>query len=164
LEKTVSNPRYASDLRSLEIGGFAVSALVNAETIIVVVGSSLDAELLDRPVAEMIRDEIDQKGAPDPFRRGVLVSDVEWYRNKRLQQQPAISVGGPVANTLTKEVEETAKPNAKWVTGRLHGAFVSDPKPRVALWGPYAYEGRLSAERFIERPEGLAAFLKLCWK
>lgn len=163
LEKTVSNPRYASDLRSLEIGGFAISALVNQETIIIVVGSHLDAELLDRPVGEMIRDEIDRKGAPNPYRRGIVVSDIEWYRNEQLQQQPTISVGGPVANSLTKEIEETALPNHKWVVGRLHGAFIQTPKPRAALWGPYAYESRLSAERYIERPEGLAGFLKLCW-
>jgi hypothetical protein len=112
----------------------------------------------------MVRDEIDLKGASDPFRRAIVVSDVEWYRNKRIQGQPAISLGGPVANALTKEIEETAPANGKWVVGRLHGAFLQTRQPRAALWGQYANESRLSAERYIERPEGLARFLDLCWK
>lgn len=166
LEQTMSNPHYTSDLRTLEVEGFASLAMIGEETIMVVVGTRIDAELFDRPLAEALRDIIDKKGFPDPSRRAIVVSDVEWYRNERLRCRPSISVGGPITNSLTKELNISAPPDGKWIIGlnRLHGAFVAKPVPRVALWGPFHHDTRRAVERYMERREGLDSFLELCWR
>lgn len=164
LEKTMSNPRYTSDLKSLELNNFDLSTILDQETILLVVGIWIGAELLDRPVAELLRDEIDRRGGTNRCRRGIVVTDRECIDNSELRVYPAIAIGGPSANSLTRELDETAPRNSKWSVGRMNGVFVAGPPPRVGLWGPNATNGRLSAERYIGRSDGLESFLKLAWK
>jgi hypothetical protein len=163
LEKTVSNPRYSSDLKTLEINDYDLSAIVNPETVLIVVGGWVAAELCDRPVAEGLRDEIDRRGQPCPYRRAIVVTDTEWFRSEYLRIQPVIAVGGPIVNALTKELEDSGEQVSKWTVGRLHGVFKEGPPPRAALWGPYASDNPLCVQRYIERAEGLESFLGLCW-
>ena len=74
LSKTMSNPRYADDIFRLD-RTYERSSVINRETIVVVVGTTVIAELLDRAAAELLRDHIDERGVPYPFRRGIVITD-----------------------------------------------------------------------------------------
>ena len=74
----MSNPRYAEDI--FRLGRvYDPRSVVNKESVFVVVGTNLVAELLDRSVAELLRDQIDQRGGKYPFRRGIVITDQGWY-------------------------------------------------------------------------------------
>ncbi len=80
LGKTMANPRYADDLSRLD-RIYDRKAVINRETIIIVIGKSIPVELLDRPVAELFRDEIDRKGGKEhPFRRAIVITDFSVVR------------------------------------------------------------------------------------
>ncbi len=70
----MSNPRYADDIFRLD-RTYERSSVINRETIVVVVGTTVIAELLDRAAAELLRDHIDERGVPYPFRRGIVITD-----------------------------------------------------------------------------------------
>src|SRR5271166_4987942 len=59
------NPRYNFDLLTLD-GKFKLSEVINLKTVIIVVGDGLVSELLDRPVAGLLRDEINRHSGGDP--------------------------------------------------------------------------------------------------
>jgi hypothetical protein len=48
------------------------------ETVVLVTGTSLTAEERDRPLAYLLKSEIDQRGAGHAYRRAVVVGDA-WY-------------------------------------------------------------------------------------
>lgn len=164
LDKTMSNPRYDSDTKCLERYNYELSSIVRAETIILVVGCWVGAELCDRPVAEMIRDEIDKRGKENPYRRGVVVTDAEWSRNAPLRSCPAIAVGGPSANSLTSELDKKAAEDSRWRLGRTVRVFSSGPPPKIALWGDGVHETSVCVEAFLKEPGVLDRFLEMCWK
>lgn len=160
LEVTVSNPHYGHDLKTLD-GSWDLTKVLGPETILIVTGCSLMAELLDRPVAEMLRDEIDRRGTPSSYRRGIVIGDIWWSREMNLHSCPVISIGSSAANTLTDEI---AASGDRWEINGLCGAFLHEQAPRVALWGELAVETRASVEHYIQHPDGLAEFLKICWE
>jgi hypothetical protein len=71
LSKTMSNPKYADDIFKLD-RTYDKDAVINKETVIIVVGAGIVAELLDRPAAELLRDHIDHQGGSSPFFAGTL--------------------------------------------------------------------------------------------
>jgi hypothetical protein len=171
LSNTMSNPRYAEDIYRLD-KSYDRHAIINKETVIVVVGTTVVAELLDRPAAEFLRDHIDQKDAEYPFRRGIVVSDQTWFDEaKVLLHNPVISIGGPPANKLSAEFNNwtPSKPGeGKYsIPGGVAriGFYRPNPRglPQVALWGETAGETREAVEHYVRNEKGLDAFLKMCW-
>lgn len=160
LEKTVSNPNYRSDLKTLE-DRWDITQIIGPETIIIVTGSHTVCELLDRPVAEIIRDEIDRQGDISAGQRGIIVGDLGWFKDAELQSHHVISLGGPSINPLTKEITslgETSSYSPGVFKAVFNGEFV-----RVALWGDKAAQTRASAEFYIQHPEGLSHLLDVSW-
>ena len=97
------NPQYDSDLRKLD-GRWDLSAVLDKPTVVVVVGDSMVAELLDRIAAGILRDVITQSGGQDPFRRAVIVGYHEWATETKLHRNPTISIGSEAINKLTGEI------------------------------------------------------------
>jgi hypothetical protein len=94
----LSNPRYADDIYRLD-RVYDRKAIINRETIILVVGVSVVSELLDRAGAELLRAEIDERGGAYPFRRGIILTDRGWeVEAQSCGSNPVIAVGGPTAN------------------------------------------------------------------
>jgi hypothetical protein len=173
LSKTMSNPKYADDLYRLD-RTYQRNAVINRETIIIVVGTTVIAELLDRAAAELLRDHIDQRGAPYPYRRGIIVTHDGWVTEaEHIGKNAVIAIGGPPINRVTNEFD-------KWVpgpgeagrkypipgTGGGTGFFRKNSanRPQVALWGNYANDTRETVEHYIKDAAGVTAFLKMCWK
>jgi pyrimidine deaminase RibD-like protein len=158
------NPRYLEDLARLD-GSFNLAASLNRETVFVVVGESVVNELLDRNAAGVLRDAIDLNGGGRPFRRGVILTDHVWQENQPLrryvQESPTISIGGHRANSvtqtfLTKAETIGVKP---FQLNSGFGLYIGGPPRWTALWGPTARATVDAVSRYIERPEGLQAFL-----
>ena len=173
LSKTMSNPKYAEDIYRLD-RTWQRSSVINRETTIIVVGTNVISELLDRSMAEVLRDEIDRRGGPYPFRRGVIVTHEGWYTEApHMKDNAVIAIGGPLTNKLTDEFD-------KWVpapgedggkypiagSGDRKGFFRrnSAGRPQVGLWGKTAYDSRETVEHYIEDKQGLDLFLSMIWK
>jgi class 3 adenylate cyclase len=170
LGNTMSNPRYSDDLARLD-RVYDRKAIINRETIIIVVGKSIPAELLDRPAAELLRDEIDRRGGGDklPFRRAIVLTDEAWYAEAPdVAMNAVISIGGPRTNKLTKEFDE-------WKAGKFRlqgggeahtGFYRSNQRglPQVGLWGNNGRTTWEAVEYYVKAARGLDEFLKATWK
>lgn len=173
LSKTMSNPKYAEDISKLDLL-FDRQSVINLETILIIVGTSVIAELLDRPVAEILRDRIDERGGMFQFQRAVVLTDAAWYSEKEkwiLSRNPIIAVGGPGNNEVSAEFSEwVPAPGSREGTypmlGTLTGFFrLNELKlPQVGLWGATATATRRAVEHYIVNPNGLNEFLGICWK
>jgi hypothetical protein len=173
LSKTMSNPKYADDIYRLD-RTYRRASVIDRETIIIVVGTSVIAELLDRSAAELLRDQIDQRGIPYPFRRGVIITHDGWYSEAEyVKDNAVIAIGGPPINKLTDEFDKWVstpgeRPGRYPIPGPVGGTGFfrrnSINLPQAALWGKTANDTRETVEHYIKEPTGLTAFLSMCWK
>ncbi len=157
-EKTMSNPHYQQDLKILD-GVWDMNQVANSETVIILSGCNLVAELLDRPVAEMLRDEIDRLGNPASPKRAIVIADWWWWQEAMDKAHPAIAIGGPSNNGMTRDILEKVAPQGE---NGLYSAFLFEDYPKVAIWGETGTETRKSVEQFIKNE--LRSFLDQCWK
>ena len=90
-----------------------MAAAPPARLLLIVTGSTLRAEDVDRPLAYYLKQRVEQAlgaAAPplDSFRVRV-VADFRWIYDEPLQKLPTISVGGPGVNALAHRwLEELA--------------------------------------------------------
>jgi hypothetical protein len=162
LEQTVANPKYGNDMRALD-GRYDLTAIANRETVAIITGNTVVAELLDRPAAERLRDEIDRRGKPYPYRRAIVMTFETWQRDTYVHSIPVISIGGPPANDLTKELN--VPPASYVVAPGVYGSYrKQNGVLQVALWGDNATQTRASVENYINRKDGLESFLASCWQ
>jgi hypothetical protein len=161
---------YEDDLKRFD-GIFDVKSVANRETIAVVVGTSLVAELLDRQVAQALRTLIDEKGKPLPYRRAVVVTDRGWSDlNWFWAENPVIAIGGPAINALSAEFLRTSEEISPQGTYKLdHSGLTGFYRksnrghPQIGLWGNTATGTRRAVEIYAAKPEGLEVFLSMCW-
>jgi hypothetical protein len=169
VSKTMANPKYKEDLARLD-QHWKLEAAIGKQTIIIVIGATVVCELLDRPVGEHLRDLIDEQGASKtPYHRAVVVTDCVWEREATVNGNPLLSIGGPDANNVTKRLlneRERHPEHTTWEMGEGSlGYFQKLRKhcPQVALHGDSAARTRRAVEVYIDKPDGLKAFLKMCW-
>ena len=87
------NPYYDRDMQFLD-KTFRREAIVSTETVVIVPGTGLVPDLLDRPTAGLMRDEIDFRGGHNRFRRAVIVSNDSWQTDPTLQRCATVAIGG----------------------------------------------------------------------
>ena len=158
-EITMSNPHYTNDIVVLD-GKWDLSKLINSKTIIITTGCSLHAELLDRPHAEILRDEIDNRGDLASGKRAIVISDIWWMKQQELQDLPTIAIGGPNTSQMVSEL--TKNVGKQGINSGIYNAMEKSPS-KIALWGEVAAETRTEVEKFIQHPEGLKKFLRTFW-
>jgi TIR domain len=171
LGKTMANPRYADDLSRLD-RTYDRRAIINMETVMIVIGNRVPPELLDRPVAESLRDVIDRRGGTEhPFRRAIVLTDSAWSAEAQdIALNAVIAVGSYGANELSKKLQEERTPEATnfRIAGRTtcHALFRKNAVglPQVALWGEDAKTTRHAVELYVEAETGLDEFLSMVWK
>jgi hypothetical protein len=167
----MANPRYADDFSRLD-RVYDRRAIINMETVMIVIGNRIPPELLDRPVAESLRDVIDRKGGiGHPFRRAIVLTDSAWSAEAQdVALNAAIAIGSHRANELSKKLQEepTAEATTFPVAGRAgcYGLFQKNAAglPQVALWGEDAKRTCRAVELYVEDETGLNEFLNLVWK
>lgn len=160
LEKTMANPHYQSDLR-LEANDYNLSTVLNEKTIFIITGCYVVSELIDRPIAEWLRDEIDRRGNVSIGHRAIVIGDMWWFQDQNFSHHPVIAIGGPAANSLTNSIIPQGQ---VWnYADGVFGLQITHPFLRTALWGYTSLQTRLSVQYFIQHTEGLQSFLKRCW-
>ena len=123
--------------------------------VLVVVGSSLHAEVIDRPLAQRLRDEVAARLAnePDGLLRAAICTDL-WYLNDReLDRAPVIALGEPSHNAAAAMLcarLPTAMVIEQLFRVHLDPEFVSD-QPRAALWGKDASATEAAIDAFVNR-------------
>ena len=171
LRNTMANPKYADDIARLD-RFYDRRSVINKETIILVVGIEITAELLDRPVAEVLRDEIDRRGGHNsPYRRAIVLTDQGWeVEAQTIARNAVISVGGPPVNKLSRQIDKEPRQDAtRFLVSDQRGCYGRFQKndaglPQVGLWGENANKTREAVELYMKAERGgLDEFLRLTW-
>jgi hypothetical protein len=132
--------------------------------LLIVTGSSLRAEEVDRPLAYYLKRRAEQYLAehePDggPI-RVCVVADFRWIHDESLRALPTISVGGPGVNALAHRWLEDV-PIALAVDERYYLQMDPDlDEPRASVWGMDNATTQLAVSVFIDR--FLPRFLDHC--
>ena len=133
------------------------------DTILIVTGSDIPAEMNDRPLAYVLKGEIDRLGQGASFRGAVVVSD-RWYADNRIFHLCAtVVVGGPGVNAVAAAlVEELPMLVQRDERAFVQGAWEGEQK-RVSLWGMDRVATAQALEIFVR--EGYCAdFLNHAWR
>lgn len=132
-----------------------MAAESSAGTLLIVAGSTLRAEEVDRPLAYYLKQRVEEYQAenePDggPL-RVVVVADFRWIHDEKLQTLPTISVGGPGVNALAHRWLEEV-PVSLAVDERYY--LQMDPEmdeTRASVWGMDNATTQIAVSVFIDR-------------
>ncbi len=133
------------------------------ETVLIVTGTEIPAEMNDRPLAYRLKAEIDRRGMGKPFRQAVVVSDAWFAQNRIFHLCAAVAVGGPGVNALAGQLVNELpmllkRDDRVFVQGKWEGE-----EKRASLWGMDRVATAQAVEAFIG--EGHCdAFLSAAWK
>lgn len=133
------------------------------ETVLIVTGSDIPAEMNDRPIAYGLKAEIDRLGRGTMYRGAVVVSD-RWYADNRIFHLcPTVIVGGPGVNALAAAlVDELPALVRRDERVFVQGAWDGESK-RASLWGADRTATAVAVRVFIA--EGYCAdFLNSAWR
>lgn len=136
-----------------------------AKLLLIVAGSTLRAEELDRPLAYYLKQRVEQFLAESPIvgmtLHVLVVADFRWLHDEPLQRLPTISVGGPGVNALARQWFEEDLPISLAVDGRYY--IQMDPElgePRASIWGMDNATTQFAVSAFLSR--FLSRFLQRC--
>jgi hypothetical protein len=164
-ENIPMNPFYLQDAIRLD-RHFKLETSMDRHTVFIITGESIVTELLDRHTCGILRREIDRRGKGDPFRRGIIVSVKTWRNSQAFtKSSPAISIGGPIPNEITREWQEEAKSRGiqPFSLSTGSGIYLDGAHPRAVLSGRFASDTRAAVETYISEPRGLKEFLTNAW-
>ena len=120
--------------------------------LLIVTGSTLRAEELDRPLAYYLQQQVDRalRRLDLPFQTRV-VADFRWMNDEELQVAPTISVGGPGVNALAHSWFEEV-PFSLAVDEQY--CIQMDPdlgELRVSIWGMDNASTQIAVSVFLDR-------------
>lgn len=132
-----------------------------AGLILIVTGSTLRAEQMDRPLAYYLQTQIENLAEGHEERLALVLSDVRYLHDEELQDLPTISIGGPGVNLVAQ----------KWLE-RLPAVMAVDKKffvqmdmdhtpPQASIWGMNNPQTKVSVITFAEKY--LPNFTFECW-
>lgn len=132
------------------------------ETVLIAIGSRMMPQLHDREPAERIRDAINKKGRPFPFRCAVIVTDTALLEEPVYMRCPVISVGGAATNRFTERLGEAQQEDPR-SSSDLHIQRGTRLEERhIAVWGTDAEDTAAAVEMFTTS-ELLDEFLTSIW-
>jgi hypothetical protein len=132
--------------------------------LLIVTGSVLRAEELDRPLAYYLKQRVESyldahEPSLGPFEVRV-VADFRWIHDELLQELPTISVGGPGVNALSQRWLKEV-PLSLAVDERYYLQMDPDlEEPRASIWGMDNTTTQIAVSVFAER--FLPRFLDHC--
>ena len=128
--------------------------------LLIVVGSTLIAEMRDRPLAYRLREEVERRldglmsadAASDAERLLPVVCNDLWYVNARdLASRPVIAIGEPNSNAATALISNRLPPGLVVESSlRIHldAEFID---LRAAIWGADAEATASAIDLFAQR-------------
>ncbi|HLN32704.1 MAG TPA: hypothetical protein VK395_33555 [Gemmataceae bacterium] len=130
--------------------------------ILIVTGSSLRAEQMDRPLAYYLQSQIDNLGTGRDDRMGLVLSDRYYLCHPDLHQLPLISVGGPGVNKLAQKLLKKLSAVLA-VEDKFFIQMDSDGEDlRASIWGMDNPQTQIAVVTFAERY--LPRFAERCWE
>jgi hypothetical protein len=135
-----------------------------ARFLLIVTGSTLRAEELDRPLAYYLKQQIDrllnESNPPLGPLQVRVVADLRWFHDKRFQSLPTISVGGPGVNALSHHWLEEV-PVSLAVDDQYYIQMDPDlEEPHASVWGMNNSTTQIAVSVFLDR--FLPRFLEQC--
>ncbi len=129
--------------------------------ILIVTGSTLRAEQMDRPLAYYLQSRIDELGSGSGDRMGLVLSDRYYLCRPDLHAVPLISVGGPGVNRLAQKLLKKlsavlAVEDRFFVQMNTHKGDL-----RASVWGMDNAQTRIAVVTFADR--FLPRFTQTCW-
>jgi hypothetical protein len=140
-----------------------MAAEPSAKLLLIVTGSTLRAEDVDRPLAYYLKQRVEQALTPPgashvPF-QVLVIADFRWIHDEPLQALPTISVGGPGVNALAHRWLEEV-PVSMAVDEQYYIQMDPDlEEPRASSWGMDNATTQIAVSVFVER--FLPRFLEL---
>jgi hypothetical protein len=133
-----------------------------AGLILLVTGSTLRAEQMDRPLAYYLQTRISELATGHEDRLGLVLSDRYYLTHPDLHELPLISVGGiginRVARKLLKKLPVVLAADARF--------FIQmDPDQqslRASIWGMDNAQTKIAVVTFADRY--LPQFTETCWQ
>jgi hypothetical protein len=132
------------------------------QTILIAIGANIDPQLHDHAPAEKLKERINLKGRGKDCRWSAIVTDRALLENPKYLECPVISVGGPVANRITEDLQPHL-PIDSTPDSRLkvqHNIEAGDR--RIAVWGQTSRD-TADAVAFLISSRLLDRFLRLIW-
>src|SRR5215210_5103395 len=138
--------------------------LSRARLLLIVTGSTLRAEQLDRPLGYYLRQQVEEHlavaGPADEAFDVRVVADFRWLNEELLQRLPTISVGGPGVNALAHRWLEEL-PLSLAVDERYFIQMDPDlAELRASIWGMNNPTTQIAVSVFAQR--FLLRFLERC--
>src|SRR5438270_2714587 len=131
-----------------------MAAPTPARVLLIVTGSTLRAEEVDRPLAYYLKQRVEQylaeheSAGPLQVR---VVADFRWIHDEPLQSVPTSSVGGPGVNALAHRWLEEV-PVSLAVDEQYYIQMDPDlEEPRASIWGMDNATTQIAVSVFIER-------------
>lgn len=126
--------------------------------LLIVTGSTLRAEEVDRPLAYYLKQQVEAvleaEDDPPPVR---VIADFRWIHDDSLQRLPTISLGGPGVNVLAQRWLEDL-PVSLAVDDQYYIQMDPDlEEPRASIWGMDNPTTQIATSAFVQR--FLAKFL-----
>jgi hypothetical protein len=136
-----------------------------AKLLLIVTGSTLRAEEMDRPLAYYLKQQVEQYLAASPIAGLTLhilvIADFRWLHDEPLQRLPTISVGGPGVNALARQWFAEEIPTSLAVDGRYYIQMDPDLRePRASVWGMDNPTTQFAVSAFLSH--FLSRFLRRC--
>lgn len=134
-----------------------------AKLLLIVTGSTLRAEEVDRPLAYYLKQRVEKYLAEHDL--GVfqvqVVADFRWIHDEPLHDLPTISVGGPGVNALAHRWWHEELPLSLEVEEQYYIQMDPDLDPlRVSIWGMDNATTQIAVSVFVDR--FLPRFLEHC--
>ena len=132
-----------------------MAAEPSAKLLLIVTGSTLRAEDVDRPLAYYLKQRVEQAlnlpGASHVPFQALVIADFRWIHDEPLQALPTISVGGPGVNALAHRWLEEV-PVSMAVDEQYYIQMDPDlEEPRASIWGMDNATTQIAVSVFVER-------------
>jgi hypothetical protein len=131
-----------------------------AGLILIVTGSSLRAEQMDRPLAYYLQSQIERLAADQKECPALVLSDRFYLTRPDLHRLPLISVGGPGVNRVAQKLLK--KLGAALAADDRFFIQIDPDGLRASIWGLDNCQTRVAVVTFAERY--LPQFTQLCWE
>lgn len=120
--------------------------------LLIVTGSTLRAEEVDRPLAYYLKQQVEglllEDVDPPPVR---VIADFRWISEEALQRLPTISLGGPGVNLLAQRWLEDV-PVSLAVDEQYYIQMDPDlDEPRVSIWGMDNATTQIATSAFVQK-------------
>jgi hypothetical protein len=136
--------------------------------LLIVTGSTLRAEEMDRPLGYYLKQRIEQtlfkelttayRGLEDYLVR--VVADFRWIHDEPLQSLPTISLGGPGVNALSHRWLEEIPFSLDYGERYFIQMDPNLAEPRASIWGMDNNTTQIAVSVFVDR--FLPPFLERC--